>query len=180
MSIQAIVCIIDAYVRADGRNALMKNNIYFGPGMSQRCCRMALIRLKKSLSKEWQGLDGSEWKIEIAGPGGFQLLERDGLPFPRLFGPPDRLFEQREMNVLPLQAMIMIEPFGVDERGAALAVLGDDLLAPLAADLFAELGELGAGLGEGDDVFGRDGHEGPPIETAIGVQIVHRIPSKTR
>lgn len=63
------------------------------------------------------------------------------------------------MNVLPLQAMVMVEPLGVDERGAALAVLRDDLLAPFAANLLAKLGQLGAGLGEGDDVFGRNGNE---------------------
>ncbi|HZR46767.1 MAG TPA: hypothetical protein VFA47_08695 [Candidatus Manganitrophaceae bacterium] len=48
---------------------------------------------------------------------GFHFFERDGLPGLGLLDAPDRLFEQREMNVLPLQAMIMVEPFGVDEPG---------------------------------------------------------------
>ena len=73
-----------------------------------------------------------------------------------------------------LQAVVVIEPLGIDEGGAALAVFGDDLLAMLAANLFAQLRDLRPGFGKGNDAFGGGGHGG--LRSVVEpLKIVYRI-----
>ena len=55
--------------------------------------------------------------------------------------------------MLPLQAMIVIEPFGVDESCTAFTVFGDDLLSMRPLNLLAEVGKPCARTGEGYDVL---------------------------
>jgi hypothetical protein len=62
------------------------------------------------------------------------------------------------MDVFPLQSMIVIEPFRIDEGCAAFTVLCDDLLAAFGLHLLHELRELGPSTSERHDIFRGYGH----------------------
>lgn len=60
------------------------------------------------------------------------------------------------MDVLALKAMIVIEPVGIDERRAALSILGQNLLGMMGMDLFTQVRQFCPSGGQRDDVFCRD------------------------
>jgi len=64
------------------------------------------------------------------------------------------------MDVLALEAMVMIQPACIDQRDIAFTVAGDDLLGA-GSDFLSQLGEASSDLVQGDDVFGLDGHGFP-------------------
>ena len=82
-----------------------------------------------------------------------QLREAECLPSLEIVQTAEDFVEQCEMDVFPLQSMIVIESFRIDESCAAFTVLGDDLLAALGLHLVHELGELGSSTSERHDVF---------------------------
>ena len=66
----------------------------------------------------------------------------------------NRLFKQREMNMLPLQAVVVIETLRVDQRRTAFPVLRKDFLPVLSPDVIAKLGKLGTRPRQGNDILG--------------------------
>ena len=58
--------------------------------------------------------------------------------------------------------MVVGQAVRPDQRGAARPVSGDELFRGTTGDLVAQLGQLGPGRGESDDVLRRDRHAAPP------------------
>jgi hypothetical protein len=55
------------------------------------------------------------------------------------------------MNTLALKLVVVVEPLCVDQGDVTFTSPGDDLFGA-TLDLFGQLGEVGAGVREGDDV----------------------------
>jgi hypothetical protein len=72
------------------------------------------------------------------------------------------------MDMLPLQPVIVIQPVGVNQGGAGLAVLRDDLFPVFPVHLLAQFSELRPSLREGNNVFGGNGH-GNLLGDSIGI-----------
>lgn len=75
----------------------------------------------------------------LAAMPGFQFRKAEGLPTVEVIQTPYDLVEQGEMDMLSLEAMIVVQPVRIDERSTAFAVLGDDSLVTFGADFIDQL-----------------------------------------
>jgi hypothetical protein len=73
-----------------------------------------------------------------------------------------RVVDQQQVDALAFQAVVIVEPVGIDQRDVTFAVLGDDLLGA-GLHLLGELGQVGAGLRKGHDVAGGETHAWLPV-----------------
>ncbi len=88
-----------------------------------------------------------------------QLGKTEGLTLIEIIQTAENLIEQSEVDVFPLEPMIVIQPLGVDQSGTAFTVLGDDLLRAFGVDLVDKLGQLRPGPSERHDVFRGKAHK---------------------
>ena len=66
----------------------------------------------------------------------------------------NRVFNQREMNMLPLQAVLVIKTLRVDQRPTTFPVLRKDFLSVPSPDVFAKLGKLCPRPRQRNDILG--------------------------
>jgi hypothetical protein len=66
--------------------------------------------------------------------------------------------DQKQMNALALQAVVIIEARGIDQCDVAFAIAGDDFFGA-GFDFLGQVGKTGSGLRERDNVLGGDSHE---------------------
>src|SRR3990167_7311656 len=71
------------------------------------------------------------------------------------------------MHMLPLQAVVMVEPLRVDQRRATLTVLRKNFLSVLPPDLFAKLGKPRPCSRKRNNVLGRNRHEISSLRSSI-------------
>src|SRR2546422_9130562 len=104
---------------------------------------------------------------------GFQPGQAERLPSSQVLDAPEGFVKQTDMNMFSLQAMIVVQPLGINQGSAALPVFGNDLFASRGADLFTEFRQFGTRVTERDDVLGRNGHK--ILLVGQGLYFLYRI-----
>ncbi len=71
---------------------------------------------------------------------GLQLGKADGPDFLQIVESPKRLVQKRQVDVLPFQPVVVIQPVSADERRATFTAPSDDLLVTFGPDFLDQLG----------------------------------------
>ncbi|WP_437640697.1 hypothetical protein [Sorangium sp. So ce854] len=93
---------------------------------------------------------------------GAELLDAQRPPCLDIVEPSIYLIQEREVDMLALEAVIVVEPARIDEGDVSLPVQREDLLVT-RANLVCELRELGLRLAQGYDVLWKDRRTLPPV-----------------
>ena len=91
--------------------------------------------------------------VRLTAIAGAKLTRRHRAPNPEVLEPPRGLLDQRNVDSFTLQPVVVLQPLGADERRAALAVLGDQLLRGAAGGATADCPVLGADTDLGIEDF---------------------------